>query len=174
LIALYTKTDPSDRGDHPIIEGENPTGAEEGFEGSDACFATVRKPLANAMGIHLGMNYDAFEIDSKLNANSIFVRVPYIRARINRDKDKNINLRKKESTSSTQKKNAVVVADEIFNFVFYSFRRTKNGARGGGAGGHADKGPATGTEQKAPGGEGESGAPSEPSPPGCRRSSPAL
>ena len=83
----------SDRGDPPIIEGENPTDAEIGFEGSKACFATARKPLATAMVIHLGMNHDASLIDSKLNANSIFVRVPYIRARINRDKDKNINLR---------------------------------------------------------------------------------
>ena len=165
---------PSDQGDHPIIEGENPTGAEGGFEGSDTCFATARKPLANAMGIHSGMNHDASVIDSKLNANSIFVRVPYIRARINRDKDKNINLRKKESTSSTQKKNAVVVADEIFNFGFYSFKPTKNGARGGGAGGHVDRGPVTLPTENAKGSEGCDRSPSGPSPPGCRRSSPAL
>ena len=155
----------SDRGDPPIIEGENPTDAEIGFEGSKACFATARKPLATAMVIHLGMNHDASLIDSKLNANSIFVRVPYIRARLNRDKDKNINLRKKESTSSTQKKNAAVAADDFFNFVFYSVRTQKNGARAGGVGGRAGKGPSTGAEKKTQGGEEQGDAPSGPSPP---------
>ena len=85
----------------PTVEGENPTDGKEGPEGSEERFETARKPLADATGIHLGMNHDAFGIDSKLNANSIFVRVPYIRARINRDKDKNI--RKKESTSSRRR-----------------------------------------------------------------------
>ena len=165
---------PSDRVDHPIIESENPKCAEEGPECPEECFATARKPLANAMEIHLGMNHDASVIDSKLNANSIFVRVPYIRARINRDKDKNINLRKKESTSSTQKKNAVVVADEFFNFGFYSFKPTKVGARGGGAGGHVDKGSVTLPTENAKGSEGRDRSPPGPSPPGCRRSSPAL
>ncbi len=137
----------SDRGDPPIIEGENPTDAEIGFEGSKACFATARKPLATAMVIHLGMNHDASLIDSKLNANSIFVRVPYIRARINRDKDKNINLR------------------NFFNFGFYSVGTQKNGARVGGVGGHAGKDPFTGAEKKTQDGEEQGDAPSGPSPP---------
>ena len=169
---------PSAGGNPPTVEGENPTDAEEGSEGSKECFETARKPLANATEIHLGMNHDAFGIDSKLNANSIFVRVPYIRARINRDKDKNINLRKKESTSSTQKKNAAVAADDFFNFGFYSVRTQKNGARAGGVGGRAGKGPSAGAEKKTQGGEEQGDAPSGPSPPvagdhllPCKRSS---
>jgi len=35
-------------------------------------------------------NHHSFLIASKLNAKSIFVRVPYIRARINKNKDKNL------------------------------------------------------------------------------------
>ncbi|MCH3982746.1 MAG: hypothetical protein LKE41_12790 [Prevotella sp.] len=74
----------------------------------------------------------------KSNANSKFVRVPNIRARINRDKDK--NERKKESTSSTQKKTAAVAADGFFNFGFNSSHPTKKGARRDGAGDATDGG----------------------------------
>ena len=84
------------------------------------------------------LNDNSSENDSKLNANSKFVRVPNIRARINRDKDK--NERKKESTSSTQKKTAAIAADGFFNFGFNSSHPTKKGARRDGAGDATDGG----------------------------------
>ena len=56
----------------------------------------------------LEMNQNSFKNASKLNANSIFVRVPYIRARINKDKEKKSRRRRLE------KKSAVVVADDFF------------------------------------------------------------
>ncbi|HCN52525.1 MAG TPA: hypothetical protein DIS88_01610 [Prevotella sp.] len=52
------------------------------------------------------------QIESKLNANSIFVRVPYIRARINRDNNK--DKEKKSRRRRLEKKSAVVVADDFF------------------------------------------------------------
>ena len=84
------------------------------------------------------LNDNALENASKLNANSKFVRVPNIRARINRDKDK--NQRKKESTSSTQKKTAVVGADGFLNFGFNFSKPTKDGGRRSGADGAAGDG----------------------------------
>ena len=60
----------------------------------------------------LEMNQNSFKNASKLNANSIFVRVPYIRARINRDKNK--DKEKKSRRRRLEKKSAVVVADDFF------------------------------------------------------------
>ena len=73
------------------------------------------------------------QIESKLNANSIFVRVPYIRARINRDKNKDIE--KKSRRRRLEKKSAVAAADDSFHFGFCSFKLTKKSGRVGGAGG---------------------------------------
>ena len=58
------------------------------------------------------MNQNSFKNASKLNANSIFVRVPYIRARINKDKEKKSRRRRLE------KKSAVVAVDGFLFFVF--------------------------------------------------------
>ena len=114
------------------------------------------------------LNDNALENASKLNANSKFVRVPNIRARINRDKDK--NQRKKESTSSTQKKTAVVGADGFLNFGFNFSKPTKNGGRRGGASDAAGGG--VGPEQ-APAGKEKAGTADERSGPANGKSRPA-
>ena len=79
------------------------------------------------------LNDNTLQNESKLNANSIFVRVPYIRARINRDKNKDIE--KKSRRRRLEKKSAVAAADDSFHFGFCSFKLTKKSGRVGGAGG---------------------------------------
>ena len=64
----------------------------------------------------LEMNQNSFKNASKLNANSIFVRVPYIRARINRDINK--DKEKKSRRRRLEKKSAVVAVDGFLFFVF--------------------------------------------------------
>ena len=82
------------------------------------------------------MNLNSRQNESKPNANSIFVRVHYIRARINRDKYK--DKEKKSRRRRLEKKSDAVVADLVFNFCFLSFLRQSS--RGRVSRGNASKG----------------------------------